>query len=177
MQTRHVPVRTRCGRAPSRINPPAASGRQHVPRRLEPVQREGNEQRAHIARIAERASPGEKPGDSPAPGLLTHPHSPDPRQKDTIGLCPKNCEAKARMKYILASREPAWTGCGNVIANSARRRGFNDESRSPNRRRPIPFYPGQSAESDRRRRLDHIRHSPGHRVVLFVMTAGLARWQ
>ena len=81
------------------------------------------------------------PGTAPRPGLAHRPDSPDPRQKDTIGLCPKNYEAKARMKYIPASREPAWTGCGNVIANSARRRGFNDESRSPNRRRPIPSVP------------------------------------
>jgi hypothetical protein len=51
------------------------------------------------ARVAQRKAQGQPP----PPGLFAHPHSPDPRQKDTIGLCPKNCEAKARMKYIPAS--------------------------------------------------------------------------
>jgi hypothetical protein len=47
--------------------------------------------------------PVKSPGTAPRPRAYSQAHSPDPRQKDTIGLCPKNCEAKARTKYIPAS--------------------------------------------------------------------------
>jgi hypothetical protein len=44
--------------------------------------------------------PEKSPGTAAHPWAYSQAHSPDPRQKDTIGLCQKNCEARARMKYI-----------------------------------------------------------------------------